>query len=98
MEISVAQAHDLLKKGDLPFVELLRRGTVSVEFYKPDKVDSQKPHDRDEVYVIVSGTGTFINGERKWNFRPGDLLFVPAHAEHRFVDFTDDFATWVVFV
>ncbi len=24
-------------------------------------------------------------------------LFVPAHATHRFEEFTDDFAAWVVF-
>jgi hypothetical protein len=27
----------------------------------------------------------------------GDLLFVAAGAEHRFEDFTDDLAVWVVF-
>jgi len=26
-----------------------------------------------------------------------DMLFVPAGLEHRFVDFTDDLAVWVVF-
>jgi hypothetical protein len=28
---------------------------------------------------------------------PGDVLFVAAHEEHRFVDFSDDFKVWVVF-
>ena len=27
----------------------------------------------------------------------GEALFVPAGVEHRFEDFTDDFAAWVVF-
>ena len=27
----------------------------------------------------------------------GDLLFVPAHVEHRFERFSDDFRTWVIF-
>ncbi len=30
-------------------------------------------------------------------FGPGDILHVPAGVEHRFEEFTDDFATWVVF-
>lgn len=28
---------------------------------------------------------------------PGDFLFVPAGVEHRFEEFTDDLAVWVVF-
>jgi mannose-6-phosphate isomerase-like protein (cupin superfamily) len=28
---------------------------------------------------------------------PGEVLFVPAGIEHRFEDFSDDFATWVFF-
>ena len=31
------------------------------------------------------------------SFAPGTVIFVPAAIEHRFVDFSDDFATWVVF-
>jgi uncharacterized RmlC-like cupin family protein len=31
------------------------------------------------------------------HFGPGDFLFVPAGIEHRFVNFTDDFSTWVIF-
>jgi len=30
-------------------------------------------------------------------FAPGDMLFVPAKMEHRFEDFSADFATWVLF-
>ncbi len=52
---------------------------------------------KDEVYVVVSGSGQFVCGDTKVAFGPGDALFVPAHAVHRFEAFTDDFATWVVF-
>ena len=70
---------------------------MSVEYYAPEKVDLQTPHRQDELYVIVSGSGNFIrNGERTF-FQKGDVLFVPAGIEHRFEDFTDDFATWVIF-
>jgi hypothetical protein len=36
------------------------------------------------------------NGERV-PFGPGDMLFAAASEDHRFADFTDDFATWVLF-
>ncbi len=79
------------------FVELFRHGTLAVEIYKPQKVDPQKPHTRDEVYVVVSGSGTFVHGGTRRAFGPGEVLFVPAGVEHRFEAFTDDFVTWVFF-
>jgi len=70
---------------------------MSVEVYRPHKVDNQTPHLQDELYVIISGTGDFINDGKRAAFKPGDMLFVRAGIEHRFIDFTDDFATWVIF-
>lgn len=79
------------------FVTLFRHGTLEVEIYKPDRVDRQTPHTRDEVYVVISGSGTFVNGEERHPFEAGEVLFVPAGVVHRFEDFTEGFATWVVF-
>ena len=83
--------------GGEPFELLFEHGTLEIEVYAPRGVDEQTPHTRDEVYVIISGTGMFRNGDEYYAFAPGDLLFVPAGVEHRFEDFTDDFATWVMF-
>jgi mannose-6-phosphate isomerase-like protein (cupin superfamily) len=79
------------------YVELFRHGTLSVELYAPRGNDPQTPHTRDEVYVVVSGRGEFVNDGARQRFGPGDLLFVPALVEHRFENFTDDLAVWVVF-
>ncbi len=38
----------------------------------------------------------FCDGDRQ-RFGPGDLLFVPSGAEHRFEDFTDNLTVWVIF-
>jgi mannose-6-phosphate isomerase-like protein (cupin superfamily) len=80
-----------------PFVELLQHGSLSVEIYQPVGQDLQTPHTRDEVYVVVSGVGEFVNGGKRKAFEAGELLFVPAGVEHRFENFSDDFATWVIF-
>jgi mannose-6-phosphate isomerase-like protein (cupin superfamily) len=96
-EISIEKAHQLLRESKNLFTTVFRYGTLEVEIYKPDKVDHQQPHDRDEVYVIISGTGTFHNGGRSWQFKPGDFLFVPAGVEHQFKNFSADFSTWVFF-
>ncbi|EWH00448.1 cupin domain-containing protein [Halomonas sp. BC04] len=81
----------------VPFAEVFRHGSLQVEIYKPEGVDHQTPHTRDEVYVVISGSGQFINGETRQPFEAGEVLFVPAGVVHRFEDFTDDFATWVFF-
>ncbi len=76
---------------------LLEHGTLEVGFYAPDGVDPQSPHDQDEVYVVHSGSGTFMIADDEQEFGPGEVLFVPAGVEHRFRDFTEDFGAWVVF-
>ena len=79
------------------FATLLRHGSMELELYAPHGSDEQKPHSRDELYFIVSGTGLFENGGDVHPFGPGDALFVPAHRPHRFTQFSNDFSTWVVF-
>jgi mannose-6-phosphate isomerase-like protein (cupin superfamily) len=95
--ISLSDARERLSSVPTAYVELWERGAVSVEYYAPRGVDDQNPHDRDEIYIIASGTGLFRNDDATDPFGPGDFLFVPAHVVHRFEDFTDDFGTWVVF-
>jgi hypothetical protein len=97
MKISQSLALELLAQGNSPFLELFKHGTLSLEIYQPDQVDHQIPHDRDEVYVVVSGSGQFFCNGNTMPFAAGDFLFVPAFVEHRFLDFTPDFATWVLF-
>jgi len=45
----------------------------------------------------VAGSGDFVCGSETRAFAPGDVFFVPAGIEHRFMKFSYDFATWVVF-
>ena len=76
---------------------LFEHGTLEIEIYAPRGHDPQQPHRRDEVYVVISGSGHFLNGDERHPFKAGDLLFVPAGTMHRFEEFSDDFAAWVVF-
>ena len=80
-----------------PFTTLFRHGTLEVEVYKPDHVDNQQPHTRDEVYVVIAGSGYFVCAGARQPFEPGEVLFAAAGVEHRFEDFSSDFATWVFF-
>ncbi|MDA1029089.1 MAG: cupin domain-containing protein [Bacteroidetes bacterium] len=95
--LTVETALQALKGHHKPFLEVFSHGSLVVEIYKPDRIDSQTPHSRDEVYVVAAGSGTFINGDIKQPVISGEVLFVPAGVEHRFVDFSEDFSTWVFF-
>lgn len=98
--------------------KLMGHGSMELRWYvpqtlRPNGEDPQVPHDRDELYVIVSGTGVFIRaeetapfgddlaislrGEERVAVQPGDVLFVPAGTVHRFEAMSPDFATWMIF-
>ena len=76
---------------------LMEHGSMRLRYYAPKGEDAQTPHAQDEVYIVVAGRGRFEVGGEAFAFGPDDVLFAPAGAAHRFVDFSDDFATWVVF-
>ena len=46
--------------------------------------DRQQPHEDDEVYLVLEGTGVLeVEGEQH-SIAVGHSIFVPAGAEHRF--------------
>ena len=94
---NVQSAIEKLSREKEQYDEPLLHGTMALGFYKPINVDDQEPHDQDEIYIIASGSGTFMMNGKRQPFEAGEALFVPANVEHRFEDFTDDFAAWVVF-
>jgi mannose-6-phosphate isomerase-like protein (cupin superfamily) len=46
--------------------------------------DRQQPHEDDEVYVVLEGTGELDVEDKRLELREGNAVFVPAGAEHRF--------------
>ena len=59
--------------------------------------NQQTPHAQDEVYVIVRGRGVLLHDGKRESFEAGDCLFVAAGTEHRFEDFSENLAVWVIF-
>ena len=78
-------------------VPVFSAGELEVELYEPQGVDRQKPHTRDELYVVARGEGMFFDGIERQSVSEGSFIFVPAGREHRFEDFSEGFAVWVVF-
>jgi len=59
--------------------------------------DPQSPHTEDEIYVVTRGRATLWTPSAQTPVGPGDVAFVPAGEEHRFVDIVEDLAVLVVF-
>jgi mannose-6-phosphate isomerase-like protein (cupin superfamily) len=96
--VSVADALSRVPgAGGERFAKVLEHGSLVVEIYAPRGTDPQGPHTRDELYVVVEGSGEFVCGAERQDFAEGDVLFVPAGVAHRFENFTDDLVVWVVF-
>jgi mannose-6-phosphate isomerase-like protein (cupin superfamily) len=72
-------------------------GEVELRLYAPVGADNQVPHDRDELYFVVHGNGTFVRETERVSFAPGDVLFAAAGEYHQFVDFSDELTLWVLF-
>jgi mannose-6-phosphate isomerase-like protein (cupin superfamily) len=77
--------------------EAFADGDIEFRIYAPRGLDAQEPHDRDEVYIVARGRGHFRAGDVVTAFEPGALLFAAAHEVHRFENFSDDLAVWVIF-
>jgi len=99
--IALVQLSDALQQGPPPpgnlAVPIFAHGSLAAELYTPVGHDPQKPHERDEIYVVARGAGLFFDGVTRRAVQPGTFIFVPAGEVHRFEQFSEDFAVWVFF-
>ena len=58
--------------------------------------DRQQPHDDDEVYVVLEGSGVLEVAGNRLELDEGHYAFVPAHVEHRFAAY-EQLAVLVIF-
>ena len=97
-QLTVEEASkQLLEQSKFPFTVMMKHGSMSIEYFAPKGIDTQTPHKQDELYIIIQGQSTFYRNEERISCKKNDVLFVPAGMEHRFEDFSADFATWVIF-
>ncbi|MEP6616097.1 MAG: cupin domain-containing protein [Ginsengibacter sp.] len=95
---SIPEAVLALQDGtDKPYVVMMENGSMRVEYFVPVVKDTQQPHLQDELYVIASGTTEFVRDKEVISCNTGDVIFVPAGMDHRFISFSQDFAAWVIF-
>ena len=89
--IAVAHAFDveavkqrLSKAGGYEVVHSSPGLEIGVYVLVAPEPDRQQPHDDDEIYIVLEGSGVLDVQGRQVDLREGHALFVPARAEHRF--------------
>ena len=80
----------------LPFLDV---STLNAGLYvlPAGGTDSQQPHQRDEVYYVLSGRGVLdVEGE-EYEAQSGSVIYVKAHAAHHFHSMTEELKVLVFF-
>jgi mannose-6-phosphate isomerase-like protein (cupin superfamily) len=75
----------------------IERMSAGLYVLEAGAVDPQAPHGQDEIYYVVSGRARFTSGGDERAVEAGDVLFVPAHEEHRFHSIEERLSLLVVF-
>jgi len=68
------------------FIDVMNTSTMEVGIInlKKDQEDIQQPHVSDEIYYVISGSGTIdIDGIRN-EVSPGKIIYIPKRIRHSF--------------
>jgi mannose-6-phosphate isomerase-like protein (cupin superfamily) len=81
------------------YLEFLKNASMRAGIYAlgVGAEDTQQPHEEDEVYYVLSGHATFRVGSEDRLVQPGSILFVAAHAPHKFHSITEPIQLLVFF-
>lgn len=92
----LAEAH---RSGARRYLEVLRSGQLSAGLYRLRRgdEDQQRPHQEEEVYLVLEGRGRFRMGDQDFAAEPGALLAVPARVDHAFHAISEDLLLLVFF-
>lgn len=81
------------------YSELLRVPSLSLGMYchRAGTGVVQDPHQEDEVYIVLSGTGAISVNDEDQMVGPGSVIYVPARVPHYFHSVTEDLRVLVMF-
>lgn len=97
--VSLQTAAESLGGNRVEYGEVLRVPAMSAGVYHlPRRAeDPQDPHTEDEIYYVLSGRAKIESGGARGEVGPGDLIYVPAHEPHRFIEIEQALTLLVVF-
>lgn len=84
---------------DGAYLRFLKERSMSAGLYalSPGDRDPQRPHTRDELYVVVSGRACLTVGDETTVVARGSVVHVPAGTPHRFHHISEELRVLVVF-
>ena len=88
------------RKGNpVEYLEFLNVPSLNCGLYflRAGSTDMQKPHDDDEVYLVLQGKARMRIGEQERAVGPGTALYVGASTEHSFFEIEEDMTLLVMF-
>ncbi|ARS91623.1 cupin domain-containing protein [Natrarchaeobaculum aegyptiacum] len=71
--------------------------TVEVGHYPSESAAPKNPHNEDELYYVLSGTGKLRVGDETYDIESGDLVHVEPELEHDFFAIEDAITVLIVF-
>ncbi|GAA2237027.1 cupin domain-containing protein [Streptomyces amakusaensis] len=85
--------------NDGAYLQFLRERNMSVGLYalEAGELDTQRPHQQDEVYLVVSGRAAITVGLETTQVGRGSVIYVPAGVPHKFHHVTEALRVMVVF-
>jgi len=97
--VSIPEVATALEAEDVDHREVLDAGPLTVEVgrYPPGTAAPQNPHNEEELYYVVSGSGKLRVGDETHSLEAGDVVYVEPGLEHDFFDIEEEIVTMIIF-
>lgn len=79
------------------FARAFASDTLSVQLYTPKSGMYPVPPGVHVIYIVMRGRSRLKVGVRQYDMKPGDIVPIGVDVGHEFENFTQDFATYVIF-
>ena len=96
--VSVTDAIGDLDPDELQHKEVLTAGPLTVEVgtYPTDSAAPKNPHNEEELYYVLSGSGQMRVGDDTHDIEAGDLIHVEPNLEHDFFNITEEITVLIM--
>jgi mannose-1-phosphate guanylyltransferase len=95
--VSTTELVDKLEASETDYLEVLSEDSMRAEIARYPNPAPKTPHDEDELYFIISGTGTVTVGDEMYSVEEGDVVYVEQGTEHDFSDIEEEITALVIF-